>query len=100
MKQDVGWREILAPLAAGFAGRAEGADENDAYVEENFSQLKQSGLLAAGVPAELGGMGLGIEELCALLAEVARACPSTRSWSDCWSCCDTGNRGTDFSQSA
>jgi alkylation response protein AidB-like acyl-CoA dehydrogenase len=77
MKQDVGWREILAPLAAGFAERAEAADENDAYVEENFAQIKQHGLLAAGVPAELGGMGLGIEELCALLTEISRACPST-----------------------
>ena len=77
MKQDVGWREILAPLAAGFAARAEAADENDAYVAENFAELRRSGLLAAGVPAELGGMGLGIDELCALLAEVARACPST-----------------------
>jgi alkylation response protein AidB-like acyl-CoA dehydrogenase len=77
MKQDVGWREILAPLAAGFAARAEAADESDAYVEENFAELRQSGLLAAGVPVELGGMGLGIDELCALLMEVARACSST-----------------------
>ena len=77
MKQDVGWREILAPLAAGFAARTDAADESDAYVAENFAELRQSGLLAAGVPADLGGMGLGIDELCALLMEVARACPST-----------------------
>jgi alkylation response protein AidB-like acyl-CoA dehydrogenase len=77
MKQDVGWREIVASLAAGFAARAEAADENDAYVSENMAELKASGLLAAGVPAELGGMGLEVGDLCALLEEIARACPST-----------------------
>jgi alkylation response protein AidB-like acyl-CoA dehydrogenase len=77
MKQDVGWQQIIAPLAAGFAERAEEADENDAYVEQNMAELKQAGLLGAGVPAELGGMGLGIDGLCAMLTEVARACPST-----------------------
>ena len=77
MKQGIGWQEILAPLAAAFAQRADTADENDAYVEQNMAELKQSGLLAAGVPAELGGMGLEIEALCQMLGEVARACPST-----------------------
>jgi len=77
MKQDVGWQEIVAPLAAGFAARAEASDENDAYVEQNMAELKQSGLLGAGVPAELGGMGLEVEDLCRMLSEVARACPST-----------------------
>jgi len=77
MKQDVGWREIVASLAAGFAARADAADENDAYVAENMAELKASGLLAAGVPAELGGLGLEVGDLSALLEEVARACPST-----------------------
>jgi len=77
MKQDVGWQEIIAPLSAHFAARAEAADEGDAYVAENMAELRQSGLLAAGVPAELGGMGLKVDALCELLTEIARACPST-----------------------
>ncbi|HUJ85855.1 MAG TPA: acyl-CoA dehydrogenase family protein [Burkholderiales bacterium] len=77
MKQDVGWREILAPLSVAFAARADAADENDAYVAQNMAELKESGLLAAGVPGELGGMGLEVGALCELLAEVARGCSST-----------------------
>ena len=77
MKQDVGWREMIAPLAAAFAARADAADENDAYVSDNMAELKAGGLLGAGVPTELGGLGLEVDELCAMLSELARACPST-----------------------
>jgi alkylation response protein AidB-like acyl-CoA dehydrogenase len=52
-------------------------DEGDEFVAENYAELKASGLYAAGVPRELGGEGLELEELCEMLRTLARACSST-----------------------
>jgi alkylation response protein AidB-like acyl-CoA dehydrogenase len=38
-------------------------DENDRFVAENYEALKQSGLVEAGVPRELGGGGADVAEL-------------------------------------
>ena len=53
------------------------ADETDAFVAESYALLKQSGLVDAAVPRELGGQGCDIETLCAMLREIAYHCPST-----------------------
>ena len=71
------WRTTLANLAPGFAARAAQLDESDEFVAENYSELKASGLYAAGVPRELGGDGLELEELCEMIRTIARACSST-----------------------
>jgi alkylation response protein AidB-like acyl-CoA dehydrogenase len=71
------WRTTVAALAAGFAERAARLDEGDDFVAENYRELKASGLYAAGVPRELGGEGLELEELCEMLRTMARACSST-----------------------
>lgn len=71
------WRTTLATLTGAFAGRAAQLDESDEFVAENYRELKASGLLAAGVPKELGGEGLELAELCELLRTMAQACPST-----------------------
>jgi alkylation response protein AidB-like acyl-CoA dehydrogenase len=71
------WRAALATLAAGFAGRAAELDANDEFVAANYAELKASGLVAAGVPQELGGRSLELAELCEMLRTLARACPST-----------------------
>ena len=47
------------------------------YVAENFAELKARGVLAAGVPAELGGGGASYPELCEMLRVLARYCGST-----------------------
>ena len=49
----------------------------DGFVAENYALLKNARLMSAGVPAELGGDGLDVPELAALLRTIARACPST-----------------------
>ena len=36
------------------------ADDNDSFVAENYAALKTSGLVEAGVPAELGGGGANV----------------------------------------
>jgi alkylation response protein AidB-like acyl-CoA dehydrogenase len=71
------WRTTLATLTPAFAERAAQIDDSDEFVAENSRELKASGLLAAGVPKELGGEGLELAELCDLLRTMAQACPST-----------------------
>jgi alkylation response protein AidB-like acyl-CoA dehydrogenase len=72
------WRATLASLAPAFAERAAQLDESgDEFVAENYRELKESGLYAAGVPRELGGEGLELEELCDMLRVMGRACSST-----------------------
>ena len=68
------WRAEAQWLADAFAARAAQHDEGDEFVAENYQALKASGLLAAGVPAELGGGGLELEELCEMLRTLARGC--------------------------
>ena len=60
-----------------FAARAQAADEEDCFVTENYKVLKTSGLIEAGVPAELGGGGAEPAELAAMLRTLARHCSST-----------------------
>jgi alkylation response protein AidB-like acyl-CoA dehydrogenase len=71
------WRTTVTGLADAFAARTARADEGDEFIAENYAELKDSGLLAAGVPRELGGEGLELEQLCEMLQIVARACSST-----------------------
>jgi alkylation response protein AidB-like acyl-CoA dehydrogenase len=68
--------EVARTLGPVFARRAETADE-DAYVAENIAALKESGLVEAGVPAELGGGGADVDELAAMLRTLAYHCGST-----------------------
>lgn len=71
------WRSNVSALAEGFAARAAEADANDEFVAQNYAELKESGMLAAGVPAELGGLGLELRELCEMLRTIAQSCSST-----------------------
>jgi alkylation response protein AidB-like acyl-CoA dehydrogenase len=71
------WQATARDLGRIFAGRAADADAGDVFVAENFAEIKAAGLLAAGVPAELGGGGASHAELAAMLQELARHCGST-----------------------
>ena len=71
------WRAAVTDLAQRFAGRAAAADEDDQFVAENYAELKAAGLLAAGVPRELGGEGLELAELADMLRTIAKGCSST-----------------------
>jgi indole-3-acetate monooxygenase len=68
--------DLARELGPIFAKRTAAADE-DQYVAENIKQLKASGLVEAGVPAELGGGGASIDELAAMLRTLAHHCGST-----------------------
>ena len=67
--------ELADKLGQGFAAAA-GADE-DRFVGDNLKALREAGLVAAGVPAELGGGGASIDELAEMLRMLARHCAST-----------------------
>src|SRR5262249_28366378 len=58
---------IARELGPVFAGRAAAADENDRFVAENYQALKESGLVEAGVPLELGGGGAEVAALADML---------------------------------
>lgn len=68
---------ILDELGPRFAARAADADAGDRFVAENFAELKRHGLMAAGVPAELGGLGASYPDLCEMLRLIAYHCGST-----------------------
>ena len=77
METRVDWRTTLASLTPAFAKRAAQLDETDEFVADNYRELKASGFYAAGVPRELGGLGLELAELCDMLRTMAQACSST-----------------------
>jgi alkylation response protein AidB-like acyl-CoA dehydrogenase len=64
-------------LGQRFAARAADADADDRFVAENYRELKEAGLTAAGVPRELGGGGASIPELAEMLRILAHHCSST-----------------------
>ncbi|KIT18104.1 acyl-CoA dehydrogenase family protein [Jannaschia aquimarina] len=72
---DVG--EIAGRLTKTFAKRAAESDENDRFVEANYADLKNVGLISAGVPRELGGGGADVRALCKMLRVISGACGST-----------------------
>jgi alkylation response protein AidB-like acyl-CoA dehydrogenase len=64
----------LAPVLEQHAARH---DVDGTFVSEATDALRDAGLLAAGVPTELGGLGADNRELTALQRELAHHCGST-----------------------
>ena len=71
------WVEVVRGLGPAFAARANDHDERDGFVAENMAALKAAGVLAAGVPRELGGGDATHAELCEMLRALAGCCGST-----------------------
>ncbi|UIL28889.1 acyl-CoA dehydrogenase family protein [Rhizobium leguminosarum] len=69
--------ELTNSVLPTIAQRAASIDESDTFVGENYALLKESGLVRAGVPIELGGLGAEVPELSEMLKSIARACGST-----------------------
>ena len=69
--------DVTRELGPTIAQRASEATDEDQFVAENFALLKASGLLEAGVPAELGGGGADVDELAAVLQMLGYHCGST-----------------------
>ncbi|WP_420862557.1 acyl-CoA dehydrogenase family protein [Algirhabdus cladophorae] len=69
--------ETAKTLAKTFAARAADHDDNDRFIDANYTDLKSAGLMSAGVPVELGGGGADVRALCDMLRIIAGACGST-----------------------
>jgi alkylation response protein AidB-like acyl-CoA dehydrogenase len=69
--------DIARGLGAIFEQRASETGDEDRFVAENFASLKESGLVEAGVPQELGGGGATVDELAAMLRILGYHCGST-----------------------
>jgi alkylation response protein AidB-like acyl-CoA dehydrogenase len=71
------WLVLAESLGQQFAARETEADESDIFVADNIARLKSAGLVAAGVPRELGGGGASYSDLCAVLRILGRYSSST-----------------------
>jgi acyl-CoA dehydrogenase len=71
------WLVRARAISTCLAERAVEHDRAGSFVQDGFDLLREHGLLAMLVPAELGGGGASHAQACATLAELARGCPST-----------------------
>jgi acyl-CoA dehydrogenase len=71
------WAELAARLGPRFAERAARHDEQDAFVAENYRELREHRVFSARVPGELGGGDATHRELCRMLRTLGGFCPST-----------------------
>ena len=71
------WTSVVDRLGPGFARRAAAHDRDGTFVAENYADLKAARMMSAGIPAELGGGGLSHSQLCDLVHQLAKYCPST-----------------------
>ncbi len=77
VSHDTDFMALADTLGQQFAANAAAADEEDCFVAGNYTALKSSGLIEAGVPKELGGGGAGIPTLSEMLRIMAHHCSST-----------------------
>lgn len=77
VKQALDVVAIAESLSERIAAGAAQADAEDRFVAENYTLLKEAGLVEAGVPRELGGGGADVRELAGMLRVLGRACGST-----------------------
>jgi len=71
------WLAKVEEIAAAIEARAEECDATDAFVAESYRLLAEKGLFKALVPAEFGGGGATISEVCQAIRRLGQACGST-----------------------
>lgn len=71
------WNDLANKLGGGFAARVPKHDDSDAFVAENYAELKARKVFAAGVPEELGGGGATVADLAGMLRTLGHHCSST-----------------------
>lgn len=76
-QMEIVWTDLARELGETFALRASKRDRDDAFVADNYMDLKEHRFFAALVPTELGGEGVGFAEMCEILRILGAACPST-----------------------
>lgn len=71
------WLDVIGEIGPRFAKRAVKHDEEDAFVAENYAELRENRLFSAAIPTELGGGGVTHSGMCGILRQLAGYCPST-----------------------
>lgn len=71
------WLAVVREIGPEFAERAAAHDLEGTFVEGNYQTLRQRKLFSAGVPADLGGGGATLADICDILRELAHYCGST-----------------------
>ena len=71
------WYGIADRIAAKIGEAAAAHDRDGSFVAENYDLLRESGLIGAAVPVELGGDGMDHATLCGVVRRIGRACGST-----------------------
>lgn len=68
---------VSEELLARFAARAESYDRENRFFTEDFEELRAAGYLRLPIPAELGGPGLSLAEMCRQQRRLAYYAPAT-----------------------
>lgn len=71
------WVGEAQAIAERIAPLADRHDTAESFVDEGFAALKEAGFFKALVPAEFGGGGAGLGEICAAIRVIGAACGST-----------------------
>lgn len=69
--------DVMGNLGPSFRERAAHYDASGHFVHENYAELKQTHVISAPVPVELGGGGASHAEICQSLRHLAQFCGST-----------------------
>lgn len=77
MTSTIDWEARADGLAQAIEAQAAGHDADDSFVADAYDQLKAAGFFKALVPAEFGGGGAEIEEMCRAIRRLGAACGST-----------------------
>jgi acyl-CoA dehydrogenase len=71
------WEDAARSLVPELATRAADHDRDGTFVQDGMDLVRDRGLLAMLVPAELGGGGATFGEACTVLTTLAHGCPAT-----------------------
>lgn len=71
------WYEIADRIAERIGAAAAAHDRDKSFVAENYTLLREAGLVGAAVPVELGGDGLDYATLCGIVRRLGKSCGST-----------------------
>ncbi|OED42716.1 hypothetical protein AB833_05690 [Chromatiales bacterium (ex Bugula neritina AB1)] len=73
----IDWTETATQLGKKFAARAAEHDADNAFVAQNYTEMKDAHLFSAVIPSELGGGGASYSETCSITRTLAQYCGST-----------------------
>ena len=71
------WHDLAAAHADDFATRADMYDREGRFPFENYAAMKESGYTAMPIPADLGGGGASLLDICIAQNRLAQGCGAT-----------------------